>query len=76
MDSINPAKKRKAARDPPLRGNDDPGTVVPANLTLTDRNDLIEQRVADVVGARILELERRADLQMRVTGEKRPDIEE
>ena len=78
MSSINPAKKRKADRDPPLPdpGNDDHGTVVPANLSLADLNDLIDQRVADVVGARILELERRADLQMRVTGEKRPDFEE
>jgi len=64
MSSINPAKKRKAARDPPReRGNDDPSTVVPANaiLSLADLNKLIDQRVMDVVGARILELTSRVD---------------
>ena len=62
MSSINPAKKRKAARDPPHEhGNDDPGTVDSTNLSLADLNKLIDQRVADAVGARILELSSRVD---------------
>ena len=61
MSSINPVKKRKAARDPPLRGNDDPSTVVPANLSLADLDGLIDQRVTDAVGARISELSSRVD---------------
>ena len=64
MSSINPAKKRKAARElPHEHGNDDPSTVVPANasLSLADLDRLIDQRVTDAVGARILELSSRVD---------------
>ena len=60
MSSINPAKKRKAVRDPPLPGNDDPSTVEPANLSLADLNGLIDQRVTNAVDARISELSSRA----------------
>mmetsp|Transcript_8302 Transcript_8302/g.19480 ORF Transcript_8302/g.19480 Transcript_8302/m.19480 type:complete len:505 (+) Transcript_8302:100-1614(+) len=53
MDSINPAKKRKAAPGasdhPPQPGdNDDPDAVVPPNFSLADLNRLIDQRVEDL----------------------------
>ncbi|EJK77228.1 hypothetical protein THAOC_00954 [Thalassiosira oceanica] len=65
MDSINPAKKRKAASgasDPPRPGgNDDPGNTLPANFSLADLNRLIDRRVAEVVEAKTLELTSRVD---------------
>ena len=63
MSSINPTKKRKVVRDPPLEHGNDPSTVVPANtnLSLADLDRLIDRRVTDVVGARILELSTRLD---------------
>ncbi|EJK72637.1 hypothetical protein THAOC_05812 [Thalassiosira oceanica] len=51
MDSINAAKKRKAASgasDPPRAGNGDSDTVVPANFSLADLNRLIDQRTEDL----------------------------
>ncbi|EJK70108.1 hypothetical protein THAOC_08561, partial [Thalassiosira oceanica] len=52
MDSINPARKRKAASGasvPPRVGdNDDPNAVVPANFSLADLNRLIDQRTEDL----------------------------
>ena len=59
MDSIVPAKKRKAAPGPPpLPSNDDPR---PANLSLADLNNRIDQLVADAVNAKILALTSRVD---------------
>ena len=51
MDAIDSAKKRKADYDPPRPGNDDPGTALPANLSLAELNRLIDQRVTDALEA-------------------------
>ncbi|EJK61754.1 hypothetical protein THAOC_17700, partial [Thalassiosira oceanica] len=51
MDTTNPAKRRKSACDPPRPGNDDPGTVACAELSLADLNRLIDQRVTDALEA-------------------------
>ena len=64
-DSMNPAKKRKAAVDPPappLSGNDDSSNVpLSANMSLADLDRLIDQRVADAVDAKILALTSQVD---------------
>ena len=65
MDSIDPAKKRKAASDPPRPGNDDAGTTLPANLSLADLNSLINQRVTEVVEAETRALTSRVDCLQR-----------
>ena len=91
MASINPAKKRKAAGDPPpeapLLGRDDPSTVLSANISLADLNRLIDQRVDDAVEAKTLALNTRVDglqreieglliPEMRVAGKKHPGFED
>ena len=64
MATTNPAKKRKAAGDPPeppLLGRDD-GTVLSANISLADLDRLIDQRVADAVDEKTLALSTLVDL--------------
>ena len=61
MDSISPARKRKADSDPPRPGNGDPGTTLPANLSLADLHGLIDQHVAEAVAAKTLALTSRVD---------------
>ena len=63
MVSTSPTKKRKAESadgDPP--GNDDDhGVVLSANLSLADLNRLIDQRVADAVRTKTVELDKQVD---------------
>ena len=61
MDSINPAKKRKADSVPHRPDNGDPGATLPADLSLADLNRLIDQRVTGVVEAKTLTLTSRVD---------------
>ena len=62
MDSTNPAKRRrKAGSEPPRPGDDEPGTTLPANLSLTDLHRLIEQRVVEIVKVETLALTSRVD---------------
>ena len=72
MDSINPAKKRKAAGDPlPSPGNDaaGAGAILSANISLADLHRLIDQRVADAVEGKTLTLSTRVDgLQREIEG--------
>ena len=71
MDSIDPAKKRKAASDsdpPRPSGNDDPGSTLPADLSVPDLHRLIDQRVTDAleaVEAKTLALTSRVDCLQR-----------
>jgi len=80
------AKKRKAACEPPpppgqagrlaRPGNDEPGTSLPANLSLADLNRLIDQRVEDAVEAKTLALEAKTlALNTRVDGLQRDNEE-
>ena len=66
MDSIGPAKKRKADSEsvPPRPGNGDAGTTLPANFSDAELHRLIDQRVKDALEAvemRTLALASRVD---------------
>ena len=61
MDSTIPAKKRRAASEPPRPGNGDPGNTLPAKLSLVDLHRLIDQRVTEAVAEKTLALTSRVD---------------